>query len=131
MDQLGDDWVWDGLIYRLHNSHCLVTGVAEATQPNVSHPRGEQHKLVLTAHGMGSKREKRHKQGHLKHMLRTGTLSLSPHSTGEGKLQGKSRFEGWGNRDRLLRKAGVKSHCNVCGFGKVRRIRNILTTDYT
>lgn len=37
------------------------------------------------ADGKGSKREKRHRLDGLKHMFRTGTLSLSPHSTGENK----------------------------------------------
>ena len=57
--------------------------------------------------------ERRDKQGHLKHMLRTGTLSYLPCVTGKGKVQGSP-----GSRDGEIETVSsgepLGSHIVIC-----------------
>lgn len=77
------------------------------------------------ADGKGPKREETQRRP-IEACVQNGTLSIWPHPIGENKLQDESGFKGWERGDPLLMKEIVKSHCKLCGYGEVWRIRTFL-----
>lgn len=69
---------------------------------------------------MAASQDSRRMRGSLKGVSRPGVgtciPSLLPHSTGQRKSQGQSRFKEWENRLHLLMGGASNSHYRGCGY---------------